>query len=496
MLALGKVPTMDWCSKRDCLRWTLAVSARVLLWMTLSAAPAMAAVQPLGDIDFSPATAQSPATVVMSIPERPEFKVFALDGPPRLVVDLANTRLGNGIDPLALATLADAAPLRGIRIAPRGDSLRVVIDLAQPQAHRVQWRVAKGGAKPRLEVLLGLPRADRTVAVVESPRGPASTVASEPKAVAAVPDGIASPSAGTASPASPVLPVSAGTTVASEPPVVRAAPVAVEAVPSPVAPVRNKVPTGGRDLVVAIDAGHGGKDPGAVGAKGTREKDVTLAIARRLAAAIDAEPGLRAYLVRDGDYFIDLRQRMVKARKAGADLFLSIHADSAPNRAAAGSSIYILSTRGASSEAARWLADRENAADLAGGVALDRVDPTVASVLMDLSQGDTITTSDRAARRVLDELDRIGNIHKREVQSAGFMVLKSPDIPSMLVETAFISHPAEEERLGNPDHQQRLATAIHAGVRAFFHANPPPGSRIAQIVAAGRGSSRIAAAVR
>ncbi|MFM7067385.1 MAG: AMIN domain-containing protein, partial [Gammaproteobacteria bacterium] len=280
---------MDWCSKRDCLRWTRAVSARVLLWMTLSVAPAMAAVQPLGAIDFSPATTQSPATVVMSIPERPEFKVFALDGPPRLVVDLAGTRLGNGIDPLGLATLADAAPLRGIRIAPRGDSLRVVIDLAQPQAHRVQWRAAKGGAKPRLEVLLGLPRANRTVAVVESPRGPAPTVASEPKAVAAVPDGIASPSAGTASPVLPGSPVSAGTTVASEPPVVRAAPVAVEAVPSPVAPVRNKVPTGGRDLVVAIDAGHWGKDPGAVGAKGTREKDVTLAIARRLAAVIDAE---------------------------------------------------------------------------------------------------------------------------------------------------------------------------------------------------------------
>lgn len=154
------------------------------------------------------------------------------------------------------------------------------------------------------------------------------------------------------------------------------------------------------------------------------------------------------------------------------------------------------STRGASSEAARWLADRENAADLAGGVQLDKVDPTVASVLMDLSQGDTITSSDRAARRVLEELDRIGNIHNRQVQSAGFMVLKSPDIPSMLVETAFISHPAEEDRLGDPKHQQRLADAIHEGLRNYFHANPPPGTRIAQLVAANRRAARLAVAAR
>ena len=254
-------------------------------------------------------------------------------------------------------------------------------------------------------------------------------------------------------------------------------------------------PRAGRDLVIAVDAGHGGKDPGAHGLNGTQEKDVTLAVARRLAAALQREPGMRAYLVRDGDYFVELRQRMVRARKAGADLFVSIHADAAYNRAAAGSSVYILSTRGASSEAARWLADRENSADLAGGVQLDKVDPTVASVLMDLSQGDTITSSDRAARLVLGELDRIGNVHKREVQSAGFMVLKSPDIPSMLVETAFISHPAEEERLADPEHQQRLAEAIQNGLRAYFYNNPPSGTRVAQLAAARRNAARIAASI-
>lgn len=236
-----------------------------------------------------------------------------------------------------------------------------------------------------------------------------------------------------------------------------------------------------RDIVVAIDAGHGGVDPGSIGKRGTREKDVTMAIARRLKERIDREPGMRAVLTRDRDHFIELRDRIKRARKQQADMFISVHADAYRDRSVAGSSVYVLSARGASDESARWLADRENSADLIGGVSLDDKDSVLASVLLDLSQGASMSASIDAADRVMDELYSIGNITRRGVKSAGFIVLKSPDIPSILVETAFISNPAEEARLTDPRHQQRLADAIHKGVRSYFYANPPPGSRMAQL---------------
>lgn len=236
-----------------------------------------------------------------------------------------------------------------------------------------------------------------------------------------------------------------------------------------------------RDIIVAIDAGHGGVDPGSIGKSGTREKNVTLAIARRLKERIDREPGMRAVLTRDGDHYVDLRDRIVRARKQQADMFISVHADAFHNRSVAGSSVYVLSARGASDESARWLADRENSADLIGGVSLDDKDSVLASVLLDLSQGASMSASLDAAERVMSELYQIGNITRRGVKQAGFLVLKSPDIPSILVETAFISNPTEESRLNNPRHQQRLAEAIHQGVRTYFYANPPPGTRIAQL---------------
>jgi N-acetylmuramoyl-L-alanine amidase len=248
----------------------------------------------------------------------------------------------------------------------------------------------------------------------------------------------------------------------------------------------------GRDIIVAIDAGHGGVDPGSIGKRGTREKNVTLAIARRLKERIDREPGMRAVLTRDSDHFVEHRERIARARRQQADMFISVHADSYKDRSVVGSSVYVLSARGASDESARWLADRENAADLIGGVSLDDKDSVLASVLLDLSQGASMSASIAAADMVMDELYSIGNVTRRGVKSAGFLVLKSPDIPSILVETAFISNPTEEARLVDPRHQQRLAEAIHTGVRTYFYANPPPGTRIAQLRAESAGKTVLA----
>jgi N-acetylmuramoyl-L-alanine amidase len=234
----------------------------------------------------------------------------------------------------------------------------------------------------------------------------------------------------------------------------------------------------GRDIIVAVDAGHGGDDPGATGPSGTREKDVTLAIARTLAARLNEQPGMHAILTRDSDRLIDLRERFERARKARADLFVSIHADSIRDRSVTGASVYTLSYHGASSEAARQLADRENAV-LKGGIALGNVDPNLASVLLDAAQSQIMGQSVEAADSVLSALDQVGAVRKRVVQHAGFMVLKSPDLPSMLVETAYISNPGEEQNLRSGSYQQRLAEAIESGVTRYFRQHPPDGTNYA-----------------
>jgi N-acetylmuramoyl-L-alanine amidase len=257
------------------------------------------------------------------------------------------------------------------------------------------------------------------------------------------------------------------------------------------APLRPSVakhaPTGQRELVIAIDPGHGGEDPGAVGKHGTREKEVVLKVSRLLAERINAEPGMRAILTRTGDYFVPFRERLRRARAQQADLFVSVHADAFVNRSVRGSSVYVLSTGRASNEAARWLADRENAADLIGGVSLDDKSDVLASVLLDLSQNAVIGASREAAGHVLTELDRVGQLKKSDVQHASLIVLTSPDIPSMLIETAYISNPEEERRLRDPSYQTRVASAIHAGLRRYFYDNPPPGTRVAQLAAVERG---------
>lgn len=244
---------------------------------------------------------------------------------------------------------------------------------------------------------------------------------------------------------------------------------------------RSVVPQGkAREIVIAIDAGHGGEDPGALGSKGTREKDVVLAIARKLEALLKKEPGLRPVLIRDGDYYIGLSQRVALARKARADLLVSIHADSFRDHRASGSSVYTLSPRGATSEQARLLAQKENDSDLIGGVSLEDKDDLLASVLLDLSQTATIEASTDVAARVLGGLKSVGKVHKHRVEQAGFRVLKAPDMPSILVETAFISNPVEERNLRSSAHQQKLARAILSGIRSYFAENPPPGTIMAK----------------
>ncbi|TAM62694.1 MAG: LysM peptidoglycan-binding domain-containing protein [Rhodanobacter sp.] len=249
---------------------------------------------------------------------------------------------------------------------------------------------------------------------------------------------------------------------------------------------------GERKVVVCIDAGHGGKDSGARGPDGTLEKNVTLAVARDLAAQIDRQPGMKAVLTRNGDYYIPLKQRYQIARENNADLFVSIHADSFINDDARGSSVWVLSPRGKTSEAARWLADSENRADLIGGTTLDDKDDGLAKVLLDLQQGWAMQASDVVAGNVLKALARLGPTHRGYVERANFVVLRSPDVPSILVETAFISNPAEEHKLRDPAHQKQLAKAIMGGVKSYFESTPPQGTWFAAQAAAGNGTALLA----
>jgi N-acetylmuramoyl-L-alanine amidase len=237
-----------------------------------------------------------------------------------------------------------------------------------------------------------------------------------------------------------------------------------------------------RLVTVTLDPGHGGEDPGAIGRGGTYEKNVTLAIAKRLKARIDSEPNMRAVLTRNTDYFVPLHTRVQKARRTRSDLFVSIHADAFVKPNASGSSVFVLSETGASSSAARYLAQKENESDLIGGVNLKVKDPVLARTLLDLSQTATINDSLKLGKEVLRELGGINRLHKARVEQAGFAVLKAPDIPSILIETAFISNPKEEKRLNNEAYQKKMAEAIMAGIRRYFAKNPPLAkSRLAQL---------------
>lgn len=395
--------------------------------------------------------------VVLETSSITKSNYFTLAKPDRIVIDLSHTKLGKGVRVPAGIGNVDV-----IRTGTRpNDTLRVVLELKKDAKSRGEWRPAFADVGDQYIVAIG---SSSFVAATFAAQAPA-TIASSSGAPAKKSEAeLAIAEKGAPAPKASASEESS----------------AKETAPRVVTP-RHAPLEGDRDIIVAVDAGHGGQDPGAIGRNGTMEKDVVLAIARALAKRIDQEPGMRAYLVRDDDYFVVLRDRMRRARNAKADIFVSVHADSIRNRAITGASVYVISERGASSEAARWLAERENAADLMGGVKLDDKDKSLASVLLDLSQTANISASMTAAERVLESLDRAVNVRKTTVQQAPLVVLKSPDIPSMLVETAYISNPGEEARLKTTKHQKKLAEAIFAGIRGYFEANPPAGTRFAQM---------------
>lgn len=342
-----------------------------------------------------------------------QYRLFRLTGPDRVVIDFSKTRLRGKLAP------ASDGIVRAVRHAVRpGGELRVVVDVQS----RIQVKHLMVGPQGAL--------GHRVVVDLSEESGSARPV-----------------------------PVTA-------PP------------PAPVSEVKRSVAdiVRPRPVVIAIDAGHGGADPGALGANGLREKDVVLAIARRLEKLVAAESGMRPVMIRDGDYFVSLRQRTRKAREHKADLFVSIHADAFHDRRVRGGSLFVLSQNGASSEAARWLAERENAADLVGGVTLDDKDDDVASVLLDLSRESTLRDSHKVGKAILQRMGPVGRLHRSSVQQAGFAVLKSLDVPSVLIETAFISNPDDAARLRDARHQQRIAQAVFDGIRDYFTRYPPDGT--------------------
>lgn len=390
--------------------------------------------------------------VVFDLSAAVPYRVFTMRNPDRLVIDFDSAK----VSPLLAAPKALDDYLKGLRHGPRAaGGTRVVFDLVQPVSVVARMLPPTSVYGYRIELDLLASKAPRSVA--SDPLVALTTL---------LPQTAPTPAAA----AAPARPAAAPSTFA-RPAVLAPAVPPVQAVAT--------APRVLRDVVVAIDAGHGGSDVGAIGPGGTYEKDITLAVSRELAAVIDRQPGMRAVMTRAGDRYLNLRERMDRARSLKADLFVSIHADAFRDRRVRGSSVYILSERGASSEAAKWLAAKENASDLVGGVSLDDKDAVLKSVLLDLSQTASRDASVTLANHVLNALAGIGPVHRKQVQHAGFMVLKSPDIPSILVETAFISNPTEEKRLRNQAYRQQLAKAIYSGIASYFDDHPPSGTRMA-----------------
>lgn len=382
------------------------------------------------------------ARLVFDLDSQAKYKTFTLDNPQRLVIDFEAFQQR---DKLIIPSLINT-PVQAIRYAAYDrHTLRVVLDLAHEVKYEIQTLGPNKSYPHRLVVDLSYTSQQATRPLIalqeeaETKKTPAKQVQADNEAKAKI--------------------------------------------------VKSNKILPRRDIVIAIDPGHGGQDSGAVGQRGTKEKDIVLSISKRLATLVDKEPGMRAYLTRDSDVFISLRQRIRRARENGADMFISVHADAFHKRSARGSSVYVLSQRGASSEAAQILADRENASDLAGGISLEDKDDLLASVLLDLSQTASLEASLEVANTVLSGLKRVGNVHKKQVESAAFVVLKSPDIPSVLVETAFISNPEEESKLRSGSHQYKLAHAMMVGIRNYFQRNPLPGNALPQQHIVSRGDT-------
>ena len=358
-----------------------------------------------------------------------------LKNPDRLVIDLHDIELNDDLKNLSTKILSSDPNIKQIRVAKFNNQVsRVVIELRAESKINIFSLKPAGSYKHRL-VIDVYPRVDELMALVQD---------KEKKDITATKKEI------TLSPPSETKKEKA-----------------IQEAPSSQS---NKIPT--KKVVIAIDAGHGGEDSGARGASGSLEKNITLSIARKLKKEIDNDEQLRAVLTRDDDYFVPLHGRVIKARKLKADIFVSIHADAFTNPDAKGSSVFALSESGATSASARYLANKENESDLIGGVSLDDKDPMLAKTLLDLSQSATINDSVKLGNFVLDQLRDINDLHKSNVEQAGFAVLKSPDIPSILVETAFISNPKEEQILNNEEHQEILAKNILIGIKKYLSSNP------------------------
>jgi N-acetylmuramoyl-L-alanine amidase len=368
-----------------------------------------------------------------------------------MVVDIQGIDVTPALNELVRKVRTDDPYISTLRVAQnRPNVVRIVFDLKQAIAPQVFTLKPAGDYKFRL-VLDFYPKVahDPLAALLKN-----NLQKTDEDPLAQILADISRSSKGSAMASLPVLPSS------------------IAPLPGASKPAPYKLERGRRVVTIALDPGHGGEDPGAIGKGGTREKDVVLAIAQRLKAKIDATPGMRAYLTRDGDYFVPLHVRVEKARRVKADLFVSIHADAFVRPTAGGSSVYVLSDGGASSTAARWLADKENAADLIGGVNLNVQDPKLARVLLDLSTTAQIKDSTKVANTMLGELKSVYRLHKPQVEHAGFAVLKAPDMPSILVETAFISNPDEERMLRNSADQEKFAVALLGGISRYFSANP------------------------
>lgn len=447
-------------------RWVTggALAAALILPPALSFGGSLTAVRVWPGPDYTRLTLESPAVI--------GYKLFTIRDPERLVLDLEDVDIGAVLDALPARISQDDPYLRSVRIGRmKPGTVRLVFDLkvsVEPQAFLLK-PVGDYGHRLVLDFYPTEP-VDPVMALLRNVERDKAAAQANP------------PAEGASSGSSESEPAAASPPQASEKQPAEAAPKAT-AKPAPPPDLK-----GGRELVIVVDAGHGGEDPGAKGRDGTWEKNVTLAIARKLKVAVDQEPGMRAVLTRDGDYFIPLQNRVIKARAAEADLFVSIHADAFIKPHARGSSVFALSERGATSAAARWLAKRENEADLIGGVNIDVADPFLKQVLLDLSQTATINDSLKLGRAVLDQLGTVNTLHKPRVEQAGFAVLKAPDIPSILVETAFISNPEEEQRLKDEDYQNEMVGALLSGIKHYFAKNPP--------VARGRSAAHAPAPVR
>ncbi|HEY1059981.1 MAG TPA: N-acetylmuramoyl-L-alanine amidase [Limnobacter sp.] len=404
-----------------------------------------------------------------------KYKFFLVDNPHRMVVDILDMRLDKTLKELTSRLKADDPYVQQIRVGQfDASTVRIVFDLKAPVRPEI-FNIDPVATYQNRFVVDFYPQkpADPLMALVNKPEEAAAAEPSTKEDEIARAIRMAEGQAGSK---------------ASKPAVVAEKPAdkAVEKTPEKLADKSSdkatEKPGKGlevkRVITVAIDPGHGGEDPGAVGNSGSYEKHVVLSIGKLLKEEIDSMPGMRAMLTRNGDFFVPLGTRVQKARSVNADLFVSIHADAFVKPTASGSSVFVLSERGASSTAAKWLANKENSSDLIGGVNIKGADNQLAKVLLDLSTTAQINDSIKLASAVLGKIGKIHRLHKAEVEQAGFAVLKAPDIPSILVETAFISNPEEEKKLNDPDHQKKIAQAIAAGIAQYFAKNPPVARRL------------------